>query len=107
MMCVIHKDFAFVTGGVDDNLPRLQLRQIHSDANVIDKQPKSHRQMQTRTFAYKQTEQQAMALCTPLTNPKQLFLLEAFTSPTVLDKKCLYFYLQGTKVKELCPHQWL
>lgn len=97
MMCVIHKDFAFVTGGVDDNLPRLQLRQIHSDANVIDKQPKSHRQTQTRTFAYKQTEQQAMALCTPLTNPEQLFLLEAFTSPTVLDKKVSVLLSAGHK----------
>lgn len=97
MMCVIHKDFAFVTGGVDDNLPRLQLWQIHSDANVIDKQPKSHRQTQTRTFAYKQTEQQAMALCTPLTNPEQLFLLEAFTSPTVLDKKVSVLLSAGHK----------
>lgn len=97
MMCVIHKDFAFVTCGVDDNLLRLQLRQIHSDANVIDKQPKSHRQTQTRTFAYKQTEQQAMALCTPLTNPEQLFLLEAFTSPTVLDKKVSVLLSAGHK----------
>lgn len=38
-----------------------------------------------------------MALCTPLTNPEQLFLLEAFTSPTVLDKKVSVLLSAGHK----------
>lgn len=98
MMCVVLE--LLCHWWVDDNLPRLWLGQIPVDANVIDKQPKSAscQQMLLNTFAHEQAKRQTTGLFTPFSNPEQLFLLEGFTSPTVLGKnKHFYLLLQRLK----------
>lgn len=100
-MHVVHIDIAR-RWWLDDNLPRLWLRQIPLDENVIDKQPKpvSDRQRLLSTAACEQTTQQATPLFTPFTNPEQLFLLELFWT-----KQVSVLLSANTEVKELCPHQ--